>query len=222
MDNFERELGYFEMWKAKLPRGLPVQDMNTKLSGHHKDWWTHTVACLSLYQQIVKKGDSYVNTSLIMSAMGKYYIHPGTKRYILESICDQFPQSDVLIMNRWGTTEEQILKDFPDAKRHREDFNGWFNYKDIPKKDVYAHGLKTDRKGGKDMWLHAARKGTNIIAEGHYDHPLIYGRCIEFWYQGKKAITIGRGEATRVDVYDVYHFTKILLREYTDARLLQI
>ena len=222
MNSFENELGYFQMWKAKLPRGLTVQDMNVKLSGHHKDWWTHTVACLTLYKQIVKDGDSYVNTSLIMSAMGKYYIHPGTKRYILESICDQFPQSDVLIMNRWGTTEEQILTDFPDAKRHREDFDGWFNYKDLPHKNVHAHGLKTDRKGGKDMWLHTARKGTRRIAESHYDHmPLLRGRSIECWYGGKKVITLGAfPEVKRVNVKDVYHFTKILLWEYTDARLL--
>ena len=215
------ELGYFKVWKAKLPRGLKVQDMNDKLDRDHRGWWTHIIACLTLHKEIVVDKHVYKNTSLIMTAMGKYYIHPGTKRYLLESICHEFPQSDVLILNRWGTTDNQIKSTFPDAKRHRAHFDGWFNYKDMPHKNVTAHGLKTDREGGKDWWLHNAKAQTTRYQYGqdHYTHPLVEDRCVEYWYKGQRKIIVGTGQRQVVEIIDVEHLTRHLLETWTNARL---
>lgn len=221
MSDIERKLGYFDIWYATLPADMvELKNVQIKLYGKPKNYLNHALIVLHLYDEFAGTDKEYQSDSTIMTANGEFYIHPGTNRYLLERVCKEMPKSKVLIINRWGTTYEQVLKSFPDAKLYKENVMCAMNYKEKPHKLVAAHGMKCGWEGHKDTWLiHVKEHLQTQVHNGitRVIHPVFNttNTSLSIYFQDQCKIILGpQSETTRLDITVMEEFTIGVLKHF--------
>ena len=104
----------YEVFVSKIPRDFKFQNVESKLQTRRNYYEMGKIA-LALYGAKV-----YEDPATVHAVNQEYYIHPGITRYVLSRVCQDMPELECLIINRWNT---DVRKDFPDAEIFDVSFN---------------------------------------------------------------------------------------------------
>jgi hypothetical protein len=134
---------FYQIYEATVPDNFTekyIEDRINQLS------YLHRIAKTLI--RIYESRPIYDDSIQITALNGEYMVHPGVHRMIVGRLIEQ--PIKAFIVNRYGTSYEEILKTFPDAKPYNENMNALFVRKETP--DDHGHFFYLNKNKEKSLF----------------------------------------------------------------------
>ena len=190
----EQKLDRFEIYKATIGEFVFHEVENKLHSPYPHVLYNIAKICIGLYFE-----ERIEEPVTIWTANNQYSLHPGTNRYLFSQVFNL--PLEAYIINRWGTTAEQIKYNFPDAQPFDGDMEAYISY--VHKFNV--HRIKPGRSVKKHEFSQAA-----VNTDFFNDKGLVV------YSQGEIKAKLGNRNFEEVEVDSMIEYVKQVLRRYTD------
>lgn len=188
------KLDQFEIYKATIG-DFVFEDVEDKLhSPYPHVLYNIAKICTALYFE-----ERIEDPVTVWTVNNQYCLHPGTNRYLFSKVFNL--PLEAYIINRWGTTADQIKNNFPDSQPFTGDIEAFIGY--VHKFRV--HRIKPGRSVKKHEFSQAA-VATNFFND----------KGLAIYCQGELKVKLGARNFRDVEVDSMVEYVKQVLRRYTD------
>jgi hypothetical protein len=140
---------FYQIYEATVPNNFSEKYIEDKINQ-----LTYLPRIAKTLIRIYESRPIYDDTIQITALNGEYIVHPGVHRMIVGRLIEQ--PIKAFIVNRYGTSYEEILKTFPNARPYEENMNALFVRKKTS--DDHGHFFYLNKKEEKSKFDNDCQK----------------------------------------------------------------